>query len=102
MSADSVVHIGVGRNGQFWKKKIPVKSSVCVTVLILKTKLTFVRKDLSKCVIVWGAFKAMLHHSIANHFSGALMIANHDTLVHNDALGLGASSDNGDTDDVEF
>ena len=44
----------------------------------------------------------MLHHSIANHLSGALMIANHDTLVHNDALGLGASSDNGDTDDVEF
>ena len=44
----------------------------------------------------------MLHHSIANHFSGALMIANHDTLVHNDALGLGASSDDGDTDDVEF
>ena len=63
---------------------------------------TFVRQDLSKSIIIRRAFKAVLHHSIANNFSGTFMISNHDTLVHDDSFGLGSPSHYGHTNDIKF
>ena len=135
MSANSVIHIGVGRDDKFWNKKniyffriiseqksikytlypnsVNVKKNFrfflrfffCLKLFSIDTSgdlRTFVRQDLSKSIIIRRAFKAVLHHSIANNFSGTFMISNHDTLVHDDSFGLGSPSHYGHTNDIKF
>ena len=63
---------------------------------------TGIWQQLGQAVVFRRSLQSMLHHGASDDFLGPLVIADHDALVHDDALGLGTGLFDGDSNDVKL
>ena len=65
-------------------------------------KITFIRQDLGKSIIVRWTFQPMFHHCVSDNLPGPFIVSNHDAFVHDDAFRFRSRRLNRNSNDIKF